>query len=175
MSITTTELRAEAQPIIAELARYGYNPAIIGGVLRVEALGGVTKDIDIAVRITPAVLGQCSTLLSKLGCVCVHVNTSKYNYRDGFLADFRVGDVNIILYNEYHFPSLTRLVNSFDLNINMFFEEEDVYGEMEVYNMQFNGETVQYAPHHLHVPKPDRITRFRKEYPELDWSNIPNE
>lgn len=164
----TRSLRAEAAPIIDALTKYGYAPAIIGGVLRVEQLGGATKDIDVALRITAPHVSNCRRFMEKHGYVLVHAQRSRYAFREGFLGDYRKGNVNVIMYNAHIYTSLAKLVDSFDLNINKFYEENG-----SLYNQSFDGVTVQYTPNPLHIPKPARVARFRKEYPELNWSRVP--
>lgn len=142
-----------------------YEPHLIGGVLRVAALGGTTSDVDIAL-IVDCWDGFITVTLDHLGYSVQHTQDSKYaNDGNGFLADYRKGDVNIILYSAEVYGDVRDLVSSFDLNINKYYLHDGV-----LCNDHFDGELVIYTESNHHNRHPERITRFRCEYPDLDWS-----
>lgn len=167
---STAELRAQAADVLRVLDLLEYKPAVVGGVLRVEQLGGVTKDIDIAVITAQYQLEFLHHTLTRLGYKCAHSADTQYaTETNGFFADYHKDDVNVILYSDEVFSSLQHLVSTFDLNINKYIEHVGC-----VQNDFFDGVTVEHTDSPFHAIRPERITRFRKEYPELDWSNVPN-
>lgn len=164
----TAKLREQAAPIIKSLTTLKFQPEVIGGVLRVEALGGSTKDIDIAIRVTPEDYAWARKVLLVAGYEVQHACNTEYAKGLGFFADFRKGDVNVIVYNRNLYPTHASLIESFDLNINKYYEEA---GRLR--NDCFDGTVVLYSAHHLHLPRPERIERFRSEYPHLNWEAVP--
>lgn len=166
---TNRELRVLADTVIAHLEAIDYLPHLIGGLLRVEQLGGVTNDVDIALLIEPSdfenVKQDMATKLPHFELK--HECDSPYARTAGFFADYRWDDVNIIIYNSHMFNTVNDLVDSFDLNINKFYEYEG-----KTYNRRFDGTTVLYNQHPLHLPRPARVDRFKAEYPHLDWSQV---
>lgn len=166
---TNRELRVLADAVISHLEAIDYLPHLIGGLLRVEQLGGVTNDVDIAILVEPSdfenVKQDMATKLPHFELK--HECDSPYAHTAGFFADYRWGDVNIIIYNESIYPSVRSLVASFDLNINKYYVAHD-----KVFNDHFDGTTVLYNQHPLHLPRPARIDRFKAEYPHLDWSQV---
>ena len=166
-SVPTSKLREQAALIIAVLQGFHFQPHIVGGVLRAEMLGGTTKDIDVAVLVGEQDITAIKSLLERFAYVCAHENESEYTEQSGFWADYRLGDVNVILYNSQTYRTLDALVSSFDLNINMYYERGG-----SVLNNYFDGTVVTYTHDIKHAQKPERIARFRREYPELDWSQV---
>lgn len=165
---TTTELRAEAEHTLLTLAALHYEPHVVGGVLRVEALGGETKDIDIAVILHRAEVKAAISIMERLGFEVQHEQSSAYTEQTGFFADLRSGNVNIIIYDAGMYRDVQQLVKSFDLNINKYYENAGT-----VLNDCFDGEFVEYTASSQHVFKPERIVRFRDEYPALNWCRVP--
>lgn len=166
---TNKELRVLANAVIAHLEAIDYLPHLIGGLLRVEQLGGVTNDVDIAILCPPEDFANVKQdFEDKLPHFELkHECDSPYARTAGFFADYRWDDVNIIFYNDKLFPNVRRLVDSFDLNINKYYEVNGV-----THNDSFNGTVVEYNQHPLHLPRPARIDRFKAEYPHLDWSQV---
>lgn len=149
----------------AVLRTLDYEPHLVGGVLRVAALGGSTKDVDVAI-----LSHQSNTLhgvLERLGYVQQHSADSKYGLTQGFVADYRKDDINIILYNPDVYSDIEELVSTFDLNINKYYIADGV-----LCNDHFDGCTVLYTEHSTHQRNIDRVNRFRQEYPNLDWSLV---
>lgn len=163
-----TQLRNLANTHLRVLRQSGLMPYLIGGLLRVEQLGGVTSDVDIALLVTPQRYEEVCKIVEGLGGYELqHECDSPYAHTAGFLADFRWGDTNLILYNSIHYPTIQSLVASFDLSINKYYELAGI-----TYNDEFDGTRVNYNTHPLHLPRPERIARFRMEYPHLDWSAV---
>lgn len=153
------------QDDITVLRALKYEPHLVGGVLRVAALGGTTADVDIALIVDHRDELILATL-DRLGYDVQHTQDSKYaNDTNGFLADYRKGDVNIILYSAAVYSGVSDLVASFDLNINKYYLHHGV-----LCNDHFDGEFVIYTENSHHARHLERITRFRCEYPNLDWS-----
>ena len=153
------------QDDITVLRALQYEPHLVGGVLRVAALGGTTADVDIALIVDHRDEVIMATL-DRLGYNVQHMQDSKYaNDTNGFLADYRKGDVNIILYSAGVYSGIRDLVASFDLNINKYYLHDGV-----LCNDHFDGEFIIYTENSHHKRHLERITRFRCEYPDLDWS-----
>lgn len=143
-----------------------YTPHLVGGVLRVAALGGTTADVDIAL-IVHHNDDVIKTVLERLGYTVQHIQDSKYaNETNGFLADYRKDDINIILYSSMVYSDVCELVSSFDLNINKYYLQEDG----ALCNDHFDGTVVVYTENSNHERHLERITRFSAEYPHLDWT-----
>lgn len=142
-----------------------YEPHLVGGVLRVAALGGTTADVDIALIVNHNDT-TITTILERLGYTVQHVQESKYaNETNGFLADYRKDDINIILYSSVVYSDVQELVSSFDLNINKYYLQDG-----KLCNNHFDGTVVVYTEDSNHERHLERITRFSKEYPNLDWT-----
>lgn len=166
--MNTKELRAEVEHTLLTLDALHYEPHVVGGVLRVEALGGETKDIDIALLLHRAEVKSAISILQRLGFEVQHEQSSEYTEQTGFFADLRSGNVNIIIYDAAAYSNVQQLVKSFDLNINKYYEYNGT-----VHNDCFDGEFVEYTASSQHVFKPERIVRFRDEYPTLNWCRVP--
>lgn len=166
---TNSQLRAIANTHLHLIDDAGFTPYLIGGLLRAEHFGTTTSDVDIAILVSPEDFeGAKMDIKAYLpDYVLQHECDSPYAHTSGFLADYRCGDVNLIIYNKRCFNSIDRLVQSFDLNINKFYELDG-----KVYNTEFNGTDVEYSQHHLHLPRPERIERFRTELPHLNWERV---
>lgn len=142
-----------------------YEPHLIGGVLRVAALGGKTADVDVALIVSSKDT-FIHEVLCKAGFTLVHTQDSKYaDETNGFLADFRKDDINVILYSDAVYADVQNLVSSFDLNINKYYLRDGV-----LCNDHFDGYNVVYTESSNHTRHLKRITRFSAEYPDLDWS-----
>lgn len=165
---TTTELRAEAEHTLLTLDALHYKPHVVGGVLRVEALGGETTDIDIALLLHQAEVKSAISIMERLGFEVQHEHSPVYTGQTGFFADLRSGNVNIIIYDAAMYHDVQQLVKSFDLNINKYYEHAGT-----VHNDCFDGTFVEYTASSQHIFKPERIVRFRDEYPTLNWCRVP--
>ena len=143
---------------------------IIGGARRVQALGGSTTDIDIAVIIEPCKLYELRRDLESTSFQLQHF--SPYEDSEGFFADWRSGSINIIAYDAETYSSIQDLIGRFDLNINQFYV--DTNGNIQ--NDYFDGSTVKVNPKRDHQHQTgrldSRIRRFQDLYPELDWSSL---
>ena len=159
------KVTVQVKGLVSTLCNLQYDPLLIGGVLRVAALGGSTADVDIAL-IVPSNDKFIHTTLEHLGFDLVHTQDSKYaDETNGFLADYRKDDVNIILYSAAVYTDVRDLVSSFDLNINKYYLEDGA-----LCNDYFDGYVVLYTENSNHQRHLDRITRFSLEYPDLDWT-----
>lgn len=175
MNYNETLKRAEFAVQILNAA--GYDAHIVGGALRVQALGGTTNDIDIAV-ITTFKEGELlnkdvNILLDRLGFnfKLQHQNSDYTDDSDLFIADWRSGDINLIAYNRSVTPTVRDLVNTFDLSINMFYKENGVLKNdiwlQGIGAVVINPNTKGHNPH-----LKERIARFKQEYSHLDWSPV---
>lgn len=159
------KLTIKERTLLVTLQSLQYEPEFVGGVLRVAALGGKTADVDIA-----CIVSSKDTfiheVLHKVGFTLEHTQDSKYaDETNGFLADFRKDDVNVILYSDAVYADVQDLVSSFDLNINKYYLKDGV-----LCNDHFNGYNVVYTESSNHRRHLERIARFSAEYPDLDWS-----
>lgn len=152
----------------------GFEANVVGGQLHVAMHGGITNDTDIAVLCD---WEDIAHVQYALGCPPEHKN-SWYNRNTGYLADFRVdGDVNIVLYDRALFDSIRTLVKSFDLSINQYYIDKI----QRILHDDFDGSTVRLTPYYGTEfavgapPKPDRVQRFIREYPQLNWNEVAYE
>ncbi|QGH73769.1 hypothetical protein [Vibrio phage vB_VhaP_VH-5] len=167
MHFSEDELHLEVQNTLQVLRGLDYQPHLIGGVLRVAALGGTTADVDIALIEDSTDQLVLDVLLKGLGYNLQHVQDSKYaNETNGFLADYRKGDINIILYSSEVYNNVRELVSSFDLSINKYYLDSDGV----LCNDHFDGYVVKCTESSNHTHNLERITRFKTEYPDLDWT-----
>lgn len=161
----------------------GYNAALVGGALRVQALGGETSDFDIAIIVDgndelEALHRDVTRIVCpKLGFNFQVSHYSEYgNSGNGFLADWRFEDINIIAYDIDVVSDIDDLIGKFDLNINQWYRDEDG----NLVNDYFDKSTgvVQINPHRDGLGQinrlKDRIERFKIIYPELNWTAIDN-
>lgn len=170
----------KAHFVVGILRAAGYDAHIIGGALRVAALGGITNDVDIAVLVDGFNEGQLlnkdtGIVLRKLGYPFELMHSTPYTNTNGFVADWRFEDMNLIAYNSNVFSTVQDLVKSFDLNINGFYLNEDGFLQNDLFNsvskqVIFNpfDATLTHDP----IKARARVERFRKEYPELDWTAV---
>lgn len=156
----------------------GYDAHIVGGALRVLALGGTTSDVDIAVLIpfelTWELRADVDTLLRDQSYVLQH--WSGYEDNKGFLCDWRsASDVNIIAYDNAHYPDVGSLVGKFDLNINQFLTVLD-QDYTTLHNPYLADGVVRVNPERDNDYQTDRlatrIAKFKDIYTDLDWSNV---
>lgn len=158
----------------------GYDAYVVGGALRVLALGGETQDVDIAVILpfddTYALRADIDILLGRLAPYSLQ-HWSAYDDNQGFLADWRslTGDINIIAYDKLHYDNVDELVAKFDLNINQYSaitnEADELINPYLCENnvVKINPERDNdYQTNRLD----SRINRFKAQYPHLDWSLI---
>lgn len=164
----------EALGTLEKLSELGFEANVVGGQLRVAMHGGTTNDTDIAILCDWEDINSVGHILG--GILPVH-KTNWYSRCPGYLADFRIGDVNVILYGRAIFDSIRTLVKSFDISINQYYLNEG----MQIMHDDFDGVHVQLTPYYGTVrsvgkpPKPERVARFILEYPELDWSQVADE
>ncbi len=181
MSIDLQATLASAKTIVGVLDAAGYKAHIVGGALRVLALGGETSDVDIAVLcddfgdfddLHNTITDIQTTLLLALGFK-FDLKHQSVAYRDTeFLADLRSDNINIICYAGWKVPTVKDLVDGFDLNINQWYFDEDG----ELVNHHFVGNAVHINPKRDNPEQvnrlAERIARFKELYPTLDWSAV---
>ena len=158
----------DVQSVLSQLSALGLTNSIVGGVLRSTVLGGETSDIDIAVLCNTSNIDSIS---SSLNSSPVHIHCSEYSEQSGFLADWRLygGTVNVIAYNQQEYPTLNALVDAFDININSFLWDA-VSGIINLNG--FDGKNVKPCSYGIGRRTPDRIKRFVREYPDLNWTEV---
>lgn len=159
-----SNLTQVVQDDVQALKTLHYEPHLVGGVLRVAALGGTTHDVDIALIVGSRDMA-IRVVIERMGYDLQHTQDSKYaDETNGFLADYRKEDVNIILYSAAVYEGVADLVASFDLGINKYYLKEGV-----MCNDHFNGKDVIYTENSNHKRHLERIQRFATEYPDLNW------
>lgn len=177
---TVLPLVDQASTICDMLNAVGHKSQVVGGALRVIALGGTTGDVDIAVlvedfRDLDNLESDLRILLNPLGYrFSLQHSTGGYEGNDGFLADWRSGDINIIAYTTEVYTDFKQLIDKFDMNINQWY---------------YNGEGMLANAHYSHVNKKvkvnplrdnctrlgrldARVARFKADLPHLDWSGV---
>lgn len=170
-----------ANVITGVLNAAGYPSQIVGGALRVLALGGTTGDVDIAVLLEDftdlnRLQADLRILIQPLGYdFALQHCSGLYSDSDGFVADWRCGDINIIAYNTERFTNgFTSLIGQFDLNINQWY--------FDAHDNLVNDYYVLEEKKVLVNPERDgggrvnrfgeRIARFKEALPHLDWSEV---
>ena len=158
----------DVQAVLLQLSTLGLTNSIVGGVLRSTVLGGETNDIDIAVLCNDSDIERIS---SSLNSPPIHTHCSEYSDQSGFLADWRscAGTINVIAYNQQEYSTLEALVAAFDININSFLWDA-MSGEIDLNG--FDGKNVKPCSYGIGGRKPDRIKRFVREYPDLNWAEV---
>jgi len=173
-----------AELTVKVLERLGYAVSIVGGALRVAALGGTTQDVDIAVLVDGVdglsrLENDVHEVLNRVPLCDEEFRYSherSYSDSDGFLADWRSGKVNLIAYNSNCYPTIKSLVDQFDLNINQWYVHP-TKGMVNDY-IEFDNHVVSVIVnpkrdcqgHTLRLA--DRIQRFKLIYPHFNWSKV---
>ena len=165
-----------AQCIVGVLRAAGYDAHIVGGALRVLAVGGSTSDVDIAVLTTvkeSQLLHKDTQILFKFAGLNFHLqHCMAYAGACGFIADWRSGDINIISYDKETYPTVESLVQGFDYNFNMYLLNSD----STLRNVSLQGNDRVYlntniASHHnIDRVMNERTPRFKEMLGHLDWS-----
>lgn len=175
---TVLPLVDQASTIEGILKAAGYPAQIVGGALRVLALGGTTGDVDIAVLIEDFrdlenLQSDLRILLNPLGHrFSLQHSTGGYAGNDGFLADWRSGDINIIAYTTEVYTDFNQLIDKFDMNINQWFYDESG----KLVNKHWNTQSKEVVVNPLRdnctrLGRLDaRIARFKDDLPHLDWT-----
>ena len=167
----------QAELLVGILKAAGYDANIVGGALRVIAVGGETSDIDIAVICSKQeyhlLKKDLGILFHTLGINFDVVHEQVYKSSVGFLADWRCGPINIIAYDSALYPNVKTLVQGFDFNFNMYLQ-----GASGLYNVSPVGTgyvwiNTNIASHHnIDRIKTERLPRFRSMLGHLDWSKV---
>ena len=159
-----------AENIVTYLRSAYVDAYIVGGALRHKVLGGGTADVDIAILCT---LREYDNVRMLLPDVFELQHDRAYEDNDGFLADYRYGDVNIIVYDESTYPTVDRLVGRFDMNINQFYLDPETD---TIVNKHLVGDVVKLNPlrgmEFYRERMIDRVEKFKGRLPNLDWSDV---
>lgn len=159
-----------AENVVAYLRNATIDAYIVGGALRHKVLGGGTADVDIAVLCT---LGEYAGVQMLLPDVFELQHDRAYEDNDGFLADYRCGNVNIIVYDESKYATIDNLVDRFDMNINQFYLDPETD---KIVNKHLVGDKVLLNPlrgnEFLRDRMIDRVHKFKGRLPHLDWSAV---
>lgn len=179
-----TDTMCEAKLVVTILEKFGYVSSIIGGALRVAALGGTTQDVDIAVLVDG--VEGLSTLEKEVDQILNNIpwcgeefqysHARSYSDSDGFLADWRSGKINLIAYNTNCYPTIKSLVDQFDLTINQWYVSPTTGVTNDHLKYDYGTPVVEVNPkrdcqgHTLRLS--DRIQRFKLIYPHFNWSKV---
>lgn len=175
---TITPVLEQAKFAVGILQAAGYDAHIVGGALRVLAVGGSTADVDIAV-IGPtdeqiALHNDLRILFKYTNFEFRLQNVATYGGKAGFLSDWRSGSINVINYDAAVYSTVVDLVQGFDFNFNMYL----LSNNDTVYNVFKGGTDKVYlntniATHHnIKKVHTERLPRFRKMLSHLDWSAV---
>lgn len=160
------------QHVIDQLKAVGIEATLVGGALRAAALGGTTNDYDLVIFGEREDFFSIDTEIERLGFRNQHHD--EYCNNEGYVADWRKDDINIIMYDSCKVADWYDLIEVFDLNINQWYINEA--GELE--NDYYDSETklVTINPFRDGLGHAERLTqrieRFRSILPDLDWSEI---
>lgn len=165
-----------AKLVVGVLRGAGYDAHIVGGALRVLAVGGSTSDVDIAVLTTLEEfqsLHKDTRILFKFADLNFHLQHCRaYAGACGFIADWRSGDINIISYDKEAYPTVESLVQGFDYNFNMYLLNAD--DTLRNVSLQGNDRVhlnTNIASHHnIDRVMNERTPRFKEMLGHLDWS-----
>lgn len=150
--------------------------ALCGGALRDLYLGGTVNDYDIFSVVRSGDLEsihEIVNILEDMGFYMQHVHGAGYvEGSDGFIGDWRKGDINFILYAKPKYVTLENLVQEFDLNLNAFIYQP--YGDNKIINVAGWDKTkpVEVLNSLKDIRAGVRIPKFMSKYPDLDWSKI---
>ena len=160
------------QHVIDQLAAVGIEATLVGGALRDAALGGGSDDYDLAIFGDRENFYSIDMEVGRLGFKNFHHD--EYACNEGYVADWRNGDINLIMYDEVKIGDVEALIGVFDLNINQWYVDED--GELQNDSYDPKTKLVVLNPKrdalgHIHRLS-DRIEKFKSRLPDLDWSDI---
>lgn len=154
----------------------GYNAKIVGGANRVQVVGGYTSDVDIGVLCTKEEVSllkkDLHILFSAIGIKWILKHESAYEGSSGFLADWRVGDLNLIAYDSALYPNFDTLVLGFDFNFNMYLQDKEglFYNPSGHTKVWLNPNIADH--HNKSRVVEERYLRFRAMLAHLDWSEV---
>ena len=173
---TIEPVLTRAKWICGVLRAAGYDAHIIGGALRVLAVGGTTSDVDIAVLGTQgesALLHEDLRILFKTEQFKLQ-HTQTYSSRCGFIADWRSGDINVICYDTDRYDTIDELVLGFDYNFNMWLlsDQGTLRNPFSMDNTVVTLNTNIATHHNLDKVKFERTPKFRAMLNHLDWSAV---
>lgn len=163
---------AHVQFIIDNLKWQVIDATLIGGALRAAALGGDVADYDLAIFGTRDEWYQYTGILQELGFQECHHDL--YGDNEGYIGDWRLNDINVIMYDQSKVFDVQELIGCFDLNINQWYIGED--GELENDFWYEDTKLVEINPYRDGLGHMERLTqrilRFKEQLPQLDWSAI---
>lgn len=161
------EVPVEVRETLTMLRSTGAHAYLAGGALRDLVLGEKPNDYDVfVISESPEETDNLHTELVLSGFVQQH--SASYD-SEGYLADYRNGDVNVIIYANTLYKNIVELVEGFDLNMNMFLYDD--IEEIEVQNVVgwTPDKPVKVHNRHKSMRVNDRIFRFKQRYPNLKW------
>lgn len=151
--------------------------ALCGGALRDLYLGGEVSDWDIFCTVRSGDLETISKIfyiVSSLGFTISHSHGNGYaEGSDGFIADFRLGDINFILYGATSYCTIDKLVLDFDLNINawVYYPYDPVDRVVNLTDWD-KTKPVKVLNQSKDVRMGARLPRFKAKYPNLLWGDL---
>lgn len=169
---TKIELPIEVKNALDWLKEEGFIAAVVGGYCRNLMYHTGTADIDIAVLVEN--MDEVEALQTEFGIpahrsdVLAKADKSLYEGHTGFVADWREGNINIVAYDKYHYPTIRELVKSFDFNFNMWYISAD--GTLQNPDSFIEDKKVVFGNAIGSRPSIARMARFAKEFSDWDWS-----
>ena len=164
------KLPDEVHETLTYLRGNGFYAYLVGGALRDTLLGCEPKDWDIfCITSNPDETFKLHRNLVTKGFEQQH--QASYD-SEGYLADYRKGNVNVVVYSDCLYTGIAPLVQGFDMNMNMWLYDD--LEEMIVYNVADWDTTKpveihnRSKSHRVHA----RVTKFKERYPNLDWSKV---
>lgn len=157
----------EALALLRDIDSHAY---LAGGALRDLVLGNEPNDYDVfVVSESPEETDCIHTELVMSGYVQQHC--ASYD-SEGYISDYRKGDVNVIIYSNTLYKNIVELIEGFDLNMNMFLYDD--LEEREVQNLAGWDVTKPVKVHNRSKSNrvQDRVFRFKKKYPTLNWREV---
>lgn len=170
VSYPLCEVPVEVTETLKMLRAHDAHAYLVGGALRDIILGKEPNDYDLfIVSESPEETDALHTALVLSGYTQQHA--SSYD-SEGYLTDYRKGDVNVVIYDNTLYSNIVELVQGFDLNINMYLYDD--LEEMEIQNVVGWDITKPVAVHNRSKSfrVQDRIFKFKSKFPELDWGQV---
>lgn len=175
---TVLPLVDQASTICDMLNAVGHKSQVVGGALRVLALGGTTGDVDIAVLVygfndleNLSTRLRTSIKIAGYNFVLQH-STGGYAGNDGFLADWRSGDINIIAYTTEVYTDFKQLIDKFDMNINQwYYNDAGMLANAHYSHVNRKVKVNPLRDNCTRLGRLDaRVARFKADLPHLDWT-----
>lgn len=173
------KIPAEVKQELARLQEYEVlsDATLCGGAIRDLYLGGMVSDWDIFVVIGSGDHDAVSNLFyaaNAQGYEVQHAHANGYiEGSDGFIADFRKDDFNLIVYATSDHEDVLDLVNRFDLNINAwaYVPTDEDYPIQNTADWD-DSQPVEALDTSRDIRALVRVPKFKSKYPTLDWSSL---